>query len=298
MKKRIFFCVLSLFILLSCISCGSQSDFYKVDPESTHAFIYDYNDGSLRKFNYAENEIVYPASITKLLTALVSLDTLPADTIITPGNEVYMSPEGASSAYIRPHHQLTLEMLIEGMMLPSGNDAAYAVAAACGRAISGEASLEYTEAVEVFVYRMNEYAAELGCVNTSFTTPDGFAGNEHYSTLDDMILICSAAAENPLITKYAAMQSDDVVYASGHTNTWVNTNLMLSPKSKYYNEHIIGLKTGSLEDNYSLAALFDDGKNRFLIGVFGANRENERYEDVSALIETEILINENAEAGK
>lgn len=299
MQKRVFGLILAVILLFSCVSCSHKYDFvsalYTVKINSTHAFVYDYSDGDVNKMYDGESEIIYPASITKLLTALTALDILPADTVITPGDEVYLSPEGASSAYIRPHHQLTLEMLIEGMMLPSGNDAAYAIAAACGlEADSGwikyadDGTYSREAAVEVFVMKMNEYARNLGCTGSNFTTPDGFAGDEHYSTLDDMLLICKAAAENEIIMKYAAMQSDNVVYASGHTNTWVNTNLMLDPESEFYNENVIGLKTGSLAGNYSLAILYDDGENRLLIGVFGAKDEVGRYEDAETLIEAEL----------
>ena len=142
--------------------------------------------------------------------------------------------------------------------------------------------------MNAFVIRMNEYADNLGCTGSHFTVPDGFAGNEHYSTLDDMILICRKAAENAIISKYAAMYSDSVVYASGHTNTWTNTNEMLNPDSVYYQPYVIGLKTGSLADNYSLVTLYDDGENRLLIGVFGARKEKERYIDTAALIQAEI----------
>lgn len=294
MKKRILALFLFFIILISCLSCRSNDDFfgvsvlYKLDLYSECAFLYCYNDDSLKKFSSYGNDIVYPASITKLLTAIVALDTLPTDTIITPGDEVYLPSNGSSSAYIRPHHQLTLEMLIEGMMIPSGNDAAYAVAASCGRAISGDDSLNYSDAVEIFVKRMNKYATELGCTDSNFTTPDGFAGEEHYSTLDDMVLICKAAVENPIITKYASLFSDNVIYESLHTNTWINTNKMLDPESKYYDKNVIGLKTGSLEDNYSLITLYDNGEYRFLIGVFGAKKDNIRYKDTLNIIKAEL----------
>lgn len=292
MHKRVLILSVLLLMLLSCVSCVKQHDLVSADYSalqySSHSFIYRYDDDSVQKMSADGNEVVYPASITKLLTALTALEILPADTLITPGDEVYFPPDGASSAYIRPHHQLTLEMLIEAMMLPSGNDAAYAVAAACGKQnvpISENEQFSYEEAVKTFVKRMNEYARELGCTGSNFTTPDGFAGEEHYSTLDDMMLICRAAAENEIIAKYAAMQSDDVIYASGHTNRWVNTNFMLDPESEFYNEHVIGLKTGSLDGNYSLVTLYDDGKHRFLIGVFGADSDKGRYIDIQNLIQ-------------
>ncbi len=280
---------MSFIIIGGClISCGKDYDFASTmvvirNLRSEHYFVYDYADGSLSS-NCDENTRIYPASITKLLTSLLALEILPPDTLITPGDEVYMPDQNASGAYIRPHHTLTLEMLIEGMMLPSGDDAAYAVAAACGRVISEDDSLGYEDAVIAFVDEMNDYAVSIGCSGSNFTVPDGYAGDEHYSTIHDIVLISQLAAENDIIMKYAGMQSDDVVYASGHTNTWVNTNDMLDQDSRFYLKDVIGLKTGSLAKNYSLVTLYDDGDNRYLVGVFGAEKENDRYKDTEDII--------------
>ncbi len=294
MLKRIFLTLFALFSVLSMSSCKRDYDFvsatYTVSLFCENAFVYRFDDGSTRYFVKSEtDDVVYPASTTKLLTALTALSILDADTLITPGQEVYEVESGSTSAFIRPHHTLTLEMLIEGMLLPSGNDAAYAIAAACGYEIVG-AGATYTEAVQAFVTAMNEYAYSLGCRHSVFTTPDGFANNEHYSTVSDMLLICRAAAENEIILRYSALPSDSVLYASGHTNTWVNTNEMLQEDSPYYEPAVIGLKTGSLEDNYSLVILYDDGETKLLIGVFGAETASDRYKDARTLIEAEKLV--------
>ncbi len=176
-------------------------------------------------------------------------------------------------------------MLIEGMLLPSGNDAAYAVAAAGGREIADDDGLPPEEAVAVFVDGMNGYAEMLGCTDTHFTTPDGFAGREHYSSTADMAVIVKAASENERIMQYAGIHTADVTYASGHTNTWTNTNAFLDPSSAYYNENVVGLKTGSLSDNYCLATVYDDGEIRLILGVFGCPGENARYEDTELLMD-------------
>ena len=90
--------------------------------------------------------------------------------------------------------------------------------------------------------------------------------------------------------KYAAMFKDDVVYSSGHTNTWTNTNAQLDSDSKFYNKSVVGLKTGSLEGSYSLVTVYDTRNARFIIGVFGSDNENSRYNDTQTLI-NEVLNN-------
>ncbi|MBQ8368544.1 MAG: D-alanyl-D-alanine carboxypeptidase [Clostridia bacterium] len=246
------------------------------------AFVYDCTSGDTVLHGSGR---VYPASLTKLLTCLTALDVMDPQTVIVPGDEVYLPGEGSSSAFIRPHHALTLEMLVEAMLLPSGNDAAYAVAAACGRVMADDASLSYTDAAAVFVDGMNDYAARLGCTDSRFTVPDGYAGDENYSTAADMAKIAKAASENELIMKYAGLHTDSVTYASGHTNTWVNTNLQLDPDSPYYNEHVTGMKTGSLPGNYCLITRYDNGETDIIIGIFGAQTDEERYGDTERILD-------------
>lgn len=290
MKRLI---IVLLLLSLAITSCAPAYRFmlgsYSIgDVESTDIFVYDLTTGSL--FTHSDNDdpIVYPASTTKLLSILVALETLPADTIITPGDEVNLIGQYSSVAYIRQNHKLSLEMLIEAMLIPSGNDATYVVAAACGREIAGNPSLDAQQAVNVFVDRMNEYAKELGCENTHFTTPDGYADNEHYSTVSDMAKITVAAYRNDIIMKYAQLDKVNVTYASGHTNSWTNTNLQLHESSEYYNEHVIGMKTGSLTDNYSIITAYNDGDVKLLIGVFGAPTKDARYTDTAKIIDTII----------
>ncbi len=297
--KSVLFALLASLLLFSTSGCRRNPDFVSVsytveNPHSTHAFVHHLDTGETDFFPSDGSERVYPASITKLLTALCALEILPADTVITPGSEVYLPGEAASSAFIRPHHTLTLEMLIEGMMIPSGDDAAYAIAAACGRAITGDDALHYVDAVSVFVDYLNKYAADLGCTGSHFTTPDGYADARHYTSLGDLLLIAQKSLENDIIMKYAGLAKDHVVYASGHTNDWVNTNRMLDPGSSYYNPHVKGIKTGSLADNYCLITYYDDGEQRLLIGVFGSETDDGRYRDTAALLHAVLGAGQNA----
>ncbi len=282
--------LLAVFVLTSCQRDEDFTDYtYHIKLKSDCAFVY-YPDTGETKYFGDENTKVYPASTTKLLTVLASLSILPQDELITPGDEVYSVEENSSQAYIRPNHTLTLEMLAEGMLIPSGNDAAYAVASACGHALLGDDDASYTEAVDAFVEYMNEYAISLGCTGTHFTKPDGYDGSEHYSTLLDMAIISSASAKNDIIRKYSALSSDKVTYASGHINSWTNTNKLLLEDSKYYNENVVGLKTGSLDDYYSLIAMYDDGELCFIAGVFGSESDDGRYKDVLGIIDGEKYV--------
>ena len=256
---------------------------YKIGIRSPQGFVYDVNNGVL-VFTKGEDKVVYPGSTAKLITALFALSVLPADRVVEAGDELDLVKPGSSIAYIKKGHRLTVEMLIEGMLIPSGNDAAYVLAAEVGRALADtECSAE--EAISAFISGVNSYTREIGLCGTYITVPDGYASEEQYTTTEDMAIVARLACENGIISKYAAMPTDSVVYASGHTNTWVNTNLLLNKESEHYSGYATGLKTGSINGEYSLVFTFEfeDGRE-YIAGVFGADSKNIRFEDANLII--------------
>lgn len=253
-----------------------------LDLRSPQAFVYDCQMDEII-YQKGERRVVYPASTTKLMTLLCAQEYLSPDEVIVPGDELTLVGAGSSVAYIKEHHSLSVEMLVEGMLLPSGNDAAYVLAAAAGNRI--DPSVTGRQAVAVFMDAMAEYGARIGLVGTRFTSPDGLAGKEHYSTVEDVALIARLAMENEIIRRYAALHEDDVTYASGHTNHWVNTNELLDPDSPWYHAAVTGLKTGSLEHNYCLIATVEQAGRTYIIGLFGAWEKNDRYADAHTIID-------------
>ena len=256
----------------------------KINIQSRQGFVYDvHNDCFV--FSKGEDKVVYPGSTSKLITALYALTVLDSNRVVTAGDELDFVKPGSSIAYIKKGHRLTVEMLVQGMMLPSGNDAAYVLAAAVGREIKGE-DISGAEAIEAFTDGANRYITTLGLCGTSITVPDGYADEEHYTTTEDMALVAKAAMANPIIAKYAGLYCADVCYESGETNTWINTNKLLDQDSKYYSPYAVGLKTGSINGEYSLvfAFRFDDGRE-YIAGVFGGNEKNTRFEDANKIID-------------
>lgn len=252
-----------------------------IDLKAPQAFVYDCDAGELI-YRRGEERVLYPASTTKLLTVLCALEYLSPEDIITPGDELSLVQSGSSVAYIKSHHALTVEMLVEGMLLPSGNDAAYVLAAAAGNRIDGNATGK--QAVAVFMDAMEDYAARIGLVGTAFTCPDGLSGEEHYSTVEDIVLISRLAWENDLIRRYASLPEDDVVYASGHANHWKNTNELLHPDNRWYHAAVKGLKTGSLDHNYCLIFCFEAGGKEYIAGLFGEWEKVDRYADAHVIL--------------
>lgn len=250
-----------------------------------HILVYDATGDRILYTRSPEGGKLYPASTTKLFSAWLALQYLPADTVITAGSELDLLEEGSSVAYIARNNQLTAQMLVEGMMLPSGNDAALVLAAGAGRAIAGDSSLSGTAAVRVFVEEMNRMAGELGFESSQFCNPHGFHMGAHYTCLEDMARMAKLALEDPVVSRYMKVHKDDVVYASGHTIQWLNTNDLLDPESEFYYPGAVGMKTGrTSQAGYCLMSAFRQNGRTLVIGVFGYDNGNARYRDVVSLL--------------
>ena len=114
------------------------------------------------------------------------------DHIITAGSEVDWIDPLSSRAWISSGQQLTVEMLIQGMMLPSGNDAAYILAVGGGRVLAEDPALDRRMALNLFIDEMNAQARALGLTGTHFANPDGIDQEGHYTTANDLITLANA----------------------------------------------------------------------------------------------------------
>lgn len=164
------------------------------------------------------------ASTTKLMTALVALESgveLSREITVEPQ---WVGVEG-SSIYLREGERLTLETLLYGMLLRSGNDAALAVAEVCAGS------------VEDFARRMNDKARELGMADSHFVNPNGLNNEQHYSSAYDMALLARACLENEVLREMVSTKS---IALEGRSFT--NHNKLL-----WQYEGCIGLKTGYTE---------------------------------------------------
>lgn len=269
----------------------TESDIYaKCDAlaegmAAKHILVYDSATDTILYSKTVETEKLYPASITKLFSSYVALQYLDPDEVVTAGNELDLVREGSSMAYIYKTQKVTVEMVVEGMMLPSGNDAAMILAAAAGRRIAGDENLEPEKAVQEFVDEMNRQAESLGFENSHFANPDGYHVGTHYTSVVDMARIAKLALENKTIRRYMGLFEDDVTYVSGQSNHWENTNLFLDPEDGFYRPAAIGMKTGRTKQaGYCLMSAFRNGKSTLVIGMFGYDDEYQRFRDTLKIL--------------
>ncbi len=228
---------------------------------------------------------IYPASLTKILTACTALKYVSADTIFTVGTEQSIVPKGSSLCLIKPGHRLKLRDLLTGMLMRSGNDAAYTVAVGVAREVAGNKDMNDAEAVSYFAELMNDYARELGAVNSNFTNPDGWDNENQYSTVYDLALISAHAVQTEEIRSIVSSRSKRVVFASGEIAKWKNTNLLLQPDNRFYLPEAIGLKTGTTaKAGNCLIAVVRIDNTQYIAVVTGCKSDSERYESVHNLI--------------
>ena len=174
MTKKIIaiFLVIYLFIAISCISAKAADNALSINAK---AFVLmDPISGRILLEKNSQEKMAM-ASTTKIMTAIVALEKGDLQ------SQIRVSPRaasiGGSSFYLKPGDVLTLEDMLFGLLLPSGNDAAVAIA----EHIAG------TE--DKFVQMMNQKALELGALNTHFTNPHGLDDPEHYTTAVDLAVI-------------------------------------------------------------------------------------------------------------
>ena len=249
------------------------------------AFVYDCQKEEFTFLKGERTETVYPASITKLFTAYVALQYLSPTQEITAGDALELVGVGSSVAGIEKGDVLSVEMLVQAMLLPSGNDASYILAAEVGRILEKDHTLGAWYAVDAFLEEMNKQAKDLGLTGTHFTNPDGYHDDNHYTNFKDMAAIGKLVMENETIMRYAKVYKEQVTFSDGAIKDWENTNALVNPASEYYCPIATGLKTGQTPSAGScLLSSFEKDGQKYIIGVFGCPEIEDRFEDTLQLL--------------
>ncbi|MEU8247171.1 D-alanyl-D-alanine carboxypeptidase family protein [Nonomuraea sp. NPDC048916] len=213
------------------------------------------------------------ASLTKTMTAYVVLQSAkPTDMVeITPEDVRYAVNGGGTSAYLRAGDRLPVKELLYGLMLPSGADAAHALARAYGPGVPG------------FVAKMNDTARRLGMTDTEYVNADGLPmpGGDGHSTARDQALLGVKALENPLLKQVTATRRHTVEQTADHRSyTWTNTNKLLGAPGA------LGLKTGFTRAAGFSLAFAGERDGRLLVGVLlGETVSSRRFDTARTLLE-------------
>jgi len=237
MKKR-FFIVILLIITLFNLYTLSFADSTIPNPDfqiySSGSVLMDASTGKIL-IQKDMNKQLYPASTTKILTAIIAIEKLDLSSTLTASRSAVMAiPSGYSNAGIKVGESLNVNDLLEMFLIHSANEVGYIFA----EEISGN--------IENFANLMNQKATELGCINTHFTNPSGIHDINHYSTAYDMALIARYCMKNEtfrnIVNKKNCKFSATDLYPE--ERYFKNTNSLLDPSNRYYYEYAIGIKTG------------------------------------------------------
>ena len=228
----------------------SKSAVKKLDEIVTADYVVLY-DATADEIIYSKNaqKKCYPASTTKMLTAIVASKIITdPNTVITVGDEITMIGYDSSVAGLTQGMKLTFEALMDALMIPSGNDAAYTIAVNCGRIYAKNDKLSNEDALKVFMLLVNEAAQKIGATKTHFTAPDGFHDDNHYTCAADLVKIGNYAKSIPIIANSCAKESADWELISGQKISWSNSNAILHKDSEHYSKYCDGLKTGFTDE--------------------------------------------------
>lgn len=204
-------------------------------------------DAKTGKILYEKNskEVRFPASTTKIMTAILTVENCKLDDIATVShNAIFSVPVSYSHASLKEGEELTIEQLLNVLLIPSANDAAFVLA----EHISGS--------VEEFANLMNQKAKEIGCLNTHFVNPNGIHSKDHTSTAYDLALMGKYAMQNSTIREIVKKTS----YTLPTTNKYDKTDRIFNTtndlivennsnaKDNYYYPYATGIKTGYTTD--------------------------------------------------
>ena len=277
--------MLMIFILLSFIWASPilatndlpDVNINEVTTKSTSCLLMDAKSGKILYAKNAYNKM-YPASTTKLMTAILALENCKTTDVATVShNAIYSIPVGYSHANLKEGEQLTVEQLLNVLLIPSANDSAVVLA----EHISGS--------TDEFAKLMNEKAKELGCKNTNFVNPNGIHNKNHYSCAYDLALIGQYAMKFSDIMRIAMVRQYTLPTTNKYNKTdriFNATNALINneSKNKYYYPYATGLKTGYTDAAGScIVSTAKKGNLELIVVILKASSIAERYNDCKTL---------------
>lgn len=264
--------------------CGKAADARGIaaedlpDIDASNAFVMGKN-GTVYYARSADEQVKI-ASITKVMTAILAVENCKMDEKITVSNAA--ATVGNSTAGLLDGDELTVEQALRGLMIPSGNDAAIALAEHVGKKLDPKTK----DAVATFVKAMNEQAKKLGCTGTLFENPHGldfdeWAGDMH-STAHDVALMMQEAMKDDTIREVMASKDPwiEVTGADGsdHSHSMDTHNVLLDQDGN------IGGKTGTTDDaGYCFASAYNRDGDEIYTVVLNSSTTDQRFADTATL---------------
>ena len=243
------------------------------------AIVMDMNSGAI-VYGKQIDKTHYPASITKILTALVALENSElTDEVLFSEDSISFLEYGDAHIGMTPGEILSMEDALYGMLLASANEVAYAIAENVGKLMGGD--------YNTFIQKMNERSAELGCTGSHWTNPNGLHDDNHYTTAHDMALIASAVYQYDEFRTIVQTLSYTIPPTNlvNESRTFQQKHKMLWPENANYYQYCTGGKTGYTDQaRTTLVTMADNGELR-LAAVVLYDFGNDAYVDTRAMFD-------------
>ncbi len=267
MKQRVLIFISVFALALSCFCTAAPAEKTPVpDVTARNVYMINTNTGAVA-YEKNSDEVIYPASLTKLVTMLVAADMVTDyNEIVTVTDECYDDlVVGSSNINLKDGEMMTVDDLMYAIAISSANEAANALA------------LHLCGDISEFVDKMNDKAAQLGTKNTNFVNTHGLHDENHYTTASDMALIASAAFSNETVKKYITTASHEIsaTNKTDEPRTLVTTNSLIRRNSDQYYRYCRGGKTGSTTPaGYNLISLAEKNDVGFILVAMHVVRES------------------------
>ncbi|WP_018923028.1 stalk domain-containing protein [Salsuginibacillus kocurii] len=223
-----------------------------------------------------EDEPLYPASTTKVMTALVALEHVELNETVRISEATSSIPRRTSTADIDPGDRMSFRDLLYALMVPSGNDAAVAIA------------VHVAGSEEGFIEMMNKKAEEIGALNTNFKNPHGLHDEQQYTTAYDLALIAYEASKYEVFMDLVSTPAYYATYTDRYgwpkNSFWEATNQQIIPEKSHYDDRMAGGKTGyTSASRHNLVAFAEHEGNIYTIALLRGERD-QRYRDAASLL--------------
>ncbi len=280
--------IICLFLFIPGVFAETKAD---LASNSKSAILMDFDTGKIL-YSKNDNEVLPPASMTKIMSMLLIMERIDNKTLSLT-DEVTISENaasmGGSQVFLQAGETYKVEELLKGIAIASGNDAVVAMA----EKISGS--------VDDFVALMNEKAKSLGLTNTKFLNPHGLDTEGHVTTARDMATLARELIKHTSILKFTSIYEDYLKKSDGSSIWLVNTNKLV----RFY-DGVDGLKTGFTKNaGYCLTSTAKKNNTRFITVVMGAETSDKRSSDTVNMLnygfntyETKILLKSSDSLGK
>lgn len=226
---------------------------------------------------------VLPASLVKLYTLDYALSLVSGEELVEVSQETLdLVDRSSSTANLTPGNYYFYN-LVAALLLPSGSDAAYAIADYCGGLLNPNLNSSF-DRVNYFINQEKVYLDQMGIRDTVISNPSGY-DFEALTTCRDLKTVMDDLLGYDWLRDIVNKRDYITTRPDGMQVALKNTNLFLDWEGKFYNENVKGFKTGSLGEDFNLVVLYEKDGKEYLIISLGSKNDDARYEDVTSLME-------------